>query len=252
MMPEKRFRKHLKPTSAVKGQGMVEYIVLVSLIALAAIAIVAIFGGQEKKQFATMTHSLAGKDGVVDDSLSIAAREEEEEDPSLAQYDQNHESSSETGNPPASPAPASGPSDPAPPTPSPPPTPPAPPASEPAPPAPEPAPPAPAEAFNGNYSGTMFGDTITSSQFTTNGNQISGYMIIQGEWGRVRQEFSGVTDGTTATLHGTNISVISMRPGCQYNPDNLTLTVNPDGSISGGNAVCSGTGRTSAINLTRG
>ena len=44
----------------IRGQGMTEYIIIVALIAVAAIAVVGAFGGVVQEQFAVMAQSLAG------------------------------------------------------------------------------------------------------------------------------------------------------------------------------------------------
>ena len=46
-----------------KGQGMTEYIIIVALIAIAAIAAFTYFGKTVRTQTDTMTQELAGKDG---------------------------------------------------------------------------------------------------------------------------------------------------------------------------------------------
>ena len=45
------------------GQGMTEYIIIVALIAIAAIAVYSLFGKTVKNQVAGMAQELSGKDG---------------------------------------------------------------------------------------------------------------------------------------------------------------------------------------------
>lgn len=45
------------------GQGMTEYIIIVALIAIAAIAVYSFFGDTIRGQMGAMTSELAGKDG---------------------------------------------------------------------------------------------------------------------------------------------------------------------------------------------
>lgn len=54
------------------GQGMTEYIVIVALIAIAAIAVYQLFGQVVRSQTAAMTRELAGEDGSAE---SRAAQE---------------------------------------------------------------------------------------------------------------------------------------------------------------------------------
>jgi Flp pilus assembly pilin Flp len=45
------------------GQGMTEYIIIVALIAVAAIAVTQLFGSTIRNQMAGITQEIAGKDG---------------------------------------------------------------------------------------------------------------------------------------------------------------------------------------------
>jgi Flp pilus assembly pilin Flp len=45
------------------GQGMTEYIIIVALIAIAAIAVYGFFGDTVRNQVSAMTQELAGEDG---------------------------------------------------------------------------------------------------------------------------------------------------------------------------------------------
>jgi len=57
-----------------KGQGMTEYIIIVALIAIAAIAAFTYFGKTVRTQTAVMTESLAGSDAKQDEGkLSTTA-----------------------------------------------------------------------------------------------------------------------------------------------------------------------------------
>jgi hypothetical protein len=94
----------------------------------------------------------------------------------------------------------------------------------------------------------MFGTSISSGNFQQNGNVVTGSMIISGPWGSVRQYFSGTANGNTASLQGSRVEVISMLPGWRYNPDNLALTRQANGSWAG-TATCTGGGGSSAISL---
>lgn len=49
----------------IRGQGMTEYIIIVALIALAAIAVVGLFGETVQQQFVSMSQKLAGQDGAA-------------------------------------------------------------------------------------------------------------------------------------------------------------------------------------------
>jgi len=53
-----------------KGQGMTEYIIIVALIAIAAIAAFTYFGKTVRTQTATMTESLAGSTATSETKLS--------------------------------------------------------------------------------------------------------------------------------------------------------------------------------------
>lgn len=53
-------RLHLRQ----RGQGMVEYVVIVALVAIASIAVFQLFGQVIRSQTAAMAHELAGEDGT--------------------------------------------------------------------------------------------------------------------------------------------------------------------------------------------
>ncbi len=53
----------MKSLSLQRGQGMTEYIIVVALIAVAAIAVYQLFGQVVRSQTAAMARELAGEDG---------------------------------------------------------------------------------------------------------------------------------------------------------------------------------------------
>lgn len=53
-----------KPPQREAGQGMTEYIVIVALIAVAAIAVYQLFGATIRQQTAGISQEVAGKDGT--------------------------------------------------------------------------------------------------------------------------------------------------------------------------------------------
>ena len=59
------------------GQGMTEYIVIVALIAVAAIAVVGFFGDVVRNQFYNMTAALAGSSSNSDVSKFVKRAENE-------------------------------------------------------------------------------------------------------------------------------------------------------------------------------
>ena len=214
--------------SSSKGQGMVEYIILTTLIALAAIAIIALFGKQEKSQFAAMTQSLAGKTAVVDTQPALQATQEAAVSPTMQRYGGDPSSSSGAAGTTTTsePTPSNGtettptttpsttPSD----TTTPPPV--TPPAE---PPAPPPTPPAPTPTVltnttsveqrhhvgDGNYSQGAGGGSLLNEgvNFSYNFSALRGTPRTQ----RVTLSFeaSGVNDTTNAIiLNGNNIGVV--------------------------------------------
>lgn len=62
------------------GQGMTEYIVVVALVAVAAIAIVGRFGQQLRANFYSMTRALAGHESKTPDKSDGAERQAEKKD----------------------------------------------------------------------------------------------------------------------------------------------------------------------------
>jgi pilus assembly protein Flp/PilA len=53
-----------------RGQGMTEYIIIVALIAIAAIAVIMLFGDNIRKLFGASAASLAGNSTVSNDGAS--------------------------------------------------------------------------------------------------------------------------------------------------------------------------------------
>ncbi len=53
------------------GQGMTEYIIIVALIAIAAIAVYSFFGDTLRSQTSAMTKELAGTDGTAQTANAI-------------------------------------------------------------------------------------------------------------------------------------------------------------------------------------
>ncbi len=84
-----RFFKHLRNQS---GQGMTEYIIIVALIAIAAIAGFSYFGKTVRNQTAAMSESLAGDEGKAAASVTSAgaaadgAQNAAQEDKNLKTY----------------------------------------------------------------------------------------------------------------------------------------------------------------------
>ena len=61
------------------GQGMTEYIIIVALIAIAAIAIYSLFGDTIRQQMGIMTEELAGTDSAISTDATAAAAKTEGE-----------------------------------------------------------------------------------------------------------------------------------------------------------------------------
>ncbi len=61
------------------GQGMTEYIIIVALIAIAAIAVYTIFGDTIRKQMGIMTEELAGTDTTTTTTAEATAAKTEGE-----------------------------------------------------------------------------------------------------------------------------------------------------------------------------
>ena len=73
---------------ACLGQSMTEYIIIVALIAIAAIAVVMLFGKQIRHAFLTLTHSLAGTGtGEQTDQAEEAGEAGQDQDVGLDDFD---------------------------------------------------------------------------------------------------------------------------------------------------------------------
>ena len=64
-----------KQRTAQSGQGMTEYIIIVALVAVAAIAVYQLFGQVVRSQTAAMAKELAGEDGSEQSRMAQAAAE---------------------------------------------------------------------------------------------------------------------------------------------------------------------------------
>lgn len=82
-----------KSLARARGQGMTEYIVIVALIAIAAIAVYQLFGQTVRSQTAGMAKELAGADAkaAIDSAQKAAgkAADNETKKRSLADYNDN-------------------------------------------------------------------------------------------------------------------------------------------------------------------
>ena len=66
--------RHITAAVKVRGQGMTEYLVILGLIALAAIAAFSFFGQTVRSQVAGMANEVGGKSGKADaDKAGVAA-----------------------------------------------------------------------------------------------------------------------------------------------------------------------------------
>lgn len=64
-----------KQRNAQSGQGMTEYIIIVALVAVAAIAVYQLFGQVVRSQTAAMAKELAGEDGSDQSRMAQTAAE---------------------------------------------------------------------------------------------------------------------------------------------------------------------------------
>jgi len=64
-----------KERHAQSGQGMTEYIIVVALVAVAAIAVYQVFGQVVRSQTAAMAKELAGEDGSEQSRMAQSAAE---------------------------------------------------------------------------------------------------------------------------------------------------------------------------------
>src|SRR5690554_6426225 len=70
----KRKEKPMKPNnSQQRGQAMTEYLIVVALVAVAAIAVYQLFGQVVRSQTAAMARELAGEDGSEQSSIAQSA-----------------------------------------------------------------------------------------------------------------------------------------------------------------------------------
>lgn len=70
------------------GQSMTEYIIIVAVVAIAAVAVIMLFGKQIRHAFLTMTHSLAGTGtGEQVDQAEEAGEAGEDQDIGLDDFD---------------------------------------------------------------------------------------------------------------------------------------------------------------------
>ena len=67
-------RRHRRSES---GQGMTEYVIIVALVAIAAIAVVGFFGDVVRNQFYNMTAALAGSSAHSDPGKFVKKAERE-------------------------------------------------------------------------------------------------------------------------------------------------------------------------------
>ncbi len=65
MMLKNRFQQRLSGRRLQRGQGMTEYIIIVALVAIAAIAVYSFFGQAVRGQMASITSQLAGSAGAT-------------------------------------------------------------------------------------------------------------------------------------------------------------------------------------------
>ncbi len=72
--------KNLIRKSAQAGQGMTEYIIIVALIAVAAIAVSQLFGATIRNQIAAISMEVSGKDGRTAIGLAGTAATKAEAD----------------------------------------------------------------------------------------------------------------------------------------------------------------------------
>jgi type IV pilus assembly protein PilA len=65
--------KNFSKKQTQRGQGMTEYIIIVALIAVAAIAVYQFFGQVVRSQTAAIAHEVAGTDGMLSSNVAGAA-----------------------------------------------------------------------------------------------------------------------------------------------------------------------------------
>ena len=64
-----------KRLQAQRGQGMTEYIIVVALVAISAIAVFQLFGQTLRSQTAAIARELAGEDGTAESDAARSAAE---------------------------------------------------------------------------------------------------------------------------------------------------------------------------------
>ena len=74
MMLKNRFDKRLSGRRLQRGQGMTEYIIIVALVAIAAIAVYSFFGRAVRGQMAAITSQLAGGAGTTGTGDAVIAQ----------------------------------------------------------------------------------------------------------------------------------------------------------------------------------
>jgi type IV pilus assembly protein PilA len=93
-------RKYISKVKQL-GQGMTEYIIIVALIAVAAIAVTQLFGATIRNQVAGIAKEVAGDDGATARSAAAAAATKAEaagkKDKSLATYTGNESEGKQDG-----------------------------------------------------------------------------------------------------------------------------------------------------------
>lgn len=65
-----------KRLQAQRGQGMTEYIIVVALVAISAIAVFQLFGQTLRSQTAAIARELAGEDGTAESQTARSAAEQ--------------------------------------------------------------------------------------------------------------------------------------------------------------------------------
>ncbi|WP_426369109.1 pilus assembly protein [Pseudocolwellia sp. HL-MZ7] len=84
--------RNIRTDKRIKGQGMVEYIIIVALIAISAIAAFTFFGDVVRGQVGTMASELGGKEATASSAVVTAkaalADTQGATDSSLADYSQ--------------------------------------------------------------------------------------------------------------------------------------------------------------------
>ncbi|MCK9366894.1 MAG: pilus assembly protein [Metallibacterium scheffleri] len=74
MILKNRFQQRLSGRRLQRGQGMTEYIIIVALVAIAAIAVYSFFGKAVRGQMAAITSQLAGGAGTAGTGAAVVAQ----------------------------------------------------------------------------------------------------------------------------------------------------------------------------------